>query len=156
MTTCFKQIFGAAQKLRSWRYLRWETRVRSLKRGPRPVQEVHPVQPGHLSWTWLKFWKTGENCAHLKTGEKCAHLKVSHLASSDVRALEVGVEEDVEVERGFLGMWSDLAFVREESSKIYLRWVVDAYVQMQLFFSQDDSVGDAELMLEMQCWLQSH
>ena len=35
---------------------------------------------------------------------KSAHLKVSHLASSDVRALEVRVEEDVEVERGFLGM----------------------------------------------------
>ena len=41
---------------------------------------------------------------HSKTGEKCAHLKVSHLASSDVRALEVGVEEDVEVEGGFLGI----------------------------------------------------
>ena len=56
----------------SWSYLRRETRVRSLKRGPRPVQEVHPVQPGHLSWTCSMFWRLEEMCASENWRKMCA------------------------------------------------------------------------------------
>ena len=52
-----------------------------------------------------------------------------HLTPPDIRALEVGVEEDVEVEGRLLA------------------GVVDPDVEVEFLLPQDDAVGDAELVL---------
>ena len=55
------------------------------------------------------------------------------------------------------GRWSQKEFPESENicqgslflSRNYLAWVVHPNVQMQLFFPQYDTIGDAELMLEI-------
>ena len=67
------------------------------------------------------------------------------------------MEEDIEVKRSFLReetfvilvFFSQERLLKEKPSGKYLAGIVHSYVQMQLFFPQYDTVGDAELMLEI-------
>ncbi len=59
--------------------------------------------------------------------KKALHTTSTHLTPSDVRALEVRVKEEVEVE-GYV-----------------LAGVVDAHVEVELLLPEDEPVGDAEL-----------
>ena len=73
-------------------------RVRSRK--------LTPFNP--VTWTYqlkslrsLNPWSLRHQCSSLGTKKICPPLGI-HLTSSDVRTLEVWVEEDIEVERSFL------------------------------------------------------
>ena len=67
------------------------------------------------------------------------------------------MEEDIEVKRSFLWeetfvilvFFSQERLLKEKPSGKYLAGIVHSYVQMQLFFPQYDTVGDAELMLKI-------
>ena len=65
------------------------------------------------------------------------------------------MEEDIEVKGSFLRvdafvyLYFSQELMKKKPPRKYLAGVVHSYVQMQLFFPQYDTVGDAELMLKI-------
>ena len=92
-TTCFEQMFGAKTEKLNIPEVGDPGEVPRAGSASGPRSSPRSTRSPKLDLTEV-----------LKTFEQCAHLRVSHLTSPDVRALEVRVEEDVEVERGFLGI----------------------------------------------------